>query len=247
MKRILALAILASLAAAPAMAADDDRGFYWGFDLGQFQYNLDKRALDNAAIAGIEGSGLTVLSGASDTSEDGFTWGLMGGYQFFKYLAVEAGYVDLGTAEYRANVNATDGLADYAVAERLEYDSRGFVVSALGILPFDAWSVYGRLGYYLAPSVWSWLLWQCFALVGILGAGSIPRTWSLEFMATIALLLLLIPMAKMRPMLVSALAGGATAVVLNGLPLKLGLFAAIFVGIGAGLAADHWHTKGEQA
>ena len=150
MKRILALAILASLAAAPAMAADDDRGFYWGFDLGQFQYNLDKRALDNAAIAGIEGSGLTVLSGASDTSEDGFTWGLMGGYQFFKYLAVEAGYVDLGTAEYRANVNATDGLADYAVAERLEYDSRGFVVSALGILPFDAWSVYGRLGYYLA-------------------------------------------------------------------------------------------------
>ena len=55
MKRILALAVLASLAAAPAMAADNDRGFYWGFDLGQFQYNLDKRALDNAAIAGIEG------------------------------------------------------------------------------------------------------------------------------------------------------------------------------------------------
>jgi len=104
-----------------------------------------------------------------------------------------------------------------------------------------------RLGYYLAPSLWSWLLWQCFALVGIFAAGSIPRGWSLEFMATIALLLLLIPMAKMRPMLVSALAGGATAVLLNGLPLKLGLFAAIFVGIGAGLAADHWHTKGERA
>jgi len=150
MKRILALAVLASLAAAPAMAADNDRGFYWGFDLGQYQYSLDKRALDNAVIAGIEGSGLAIIDGASDTSEDGFTWSLSLGYQILPYLAVEAGYVDLGTAEYKANVNATDGLADYAVAEKLEYDSRGFAISALGILPLNEWSLYGRLGYYLA-------------------------------------------------------------------------------------------------
>jgi predicted branched-subunit amino acid permease len=104
-----------------------------------------------------------------------------------------------------------------------------------------------RLGYYLAPSLWSWLLWQTFALVGVLAAGSIPKDWSLEFMATIALMVLLIPMAKMRPMLVAAAAGGGTAVLLNGLPLKLGLFAAIFVGIGAGLAADHWQEKGSAA
>jgi predicted branched-subunit amino acid permease len=103
-----------------------------------------------------------------------------------------------------------------------------------------------RLGYYLAPSIWSWLLWQSFALIGVLAAGSIPKTWSLEFMATIALLTLLIPMAKMRPMLVAAATGGITAVLLNGLPLKLGLFAGIFAGIAAGLAADHWHTRGEQ-
>ena len=103
-----------------------------------------------------------------------------------------------------------------------------------------------RLGYYLAPSIWSWLLWQSFALIGVLAAGSIPKTWSLEFMATIALLILLIPMAKMRPMLVAAATGGITAVLLNGLPLKLGLFAGIFAGIAAGLAADHWHTRGEQ-
>lgn len=104
-----------------------------------------------------------------------------------------------------------------------------------------------RLGYYLAPSLWSWLLWQTFALTGVLAAGSIPKNWSLEFMATIALMVLLIPMAKMRPMLVAAAAGGGTAVLLNGLPLKLGLFAAIFVGIGAGLAADHWQGRREGA
>ena len=100
-----------------------------------------------------------------------------------------------------------------------------------------------RLGYYLAPSIWSWLLWQTFALTGVLAAGSIPKNWSLEFMATIALMLLLLPMAKMRPMLVAALTGGATAVALQGMPLRLGLIVAIFAGIAAGFAAEHWHGK----
>ena len=37
-----------------------------------------------------------------------------------------------------------------------------------------------RLGYYLAPSLWSWLLWQCFALVGIFATrcGTVARTQS---------------------------------------------------------------------
>lgn len=95
-----------------------------------------------------------------------------------------------------------------------------------------------RLGYYLAPSLWSWGLWQVFALIGVLAAGSIPKTWSLEFMATIALLVLLIPMAKLRPMLVAAAAGGATAVLLRGMPLRLGLIVAIVVGIAAGFLAE---------
>jgi len=124
----------------------------------------------------------------------------------------------------------TDGVFATCMAKMLESDDRHW-----------------RLGYYLAPSLWSWLLWQGFALVGVFAAGSIPKHWSLEFMATIALMILLLPMAKMRPMLVSALAGGATAVLLNALPLKLGLFAAIFVGIGAGLAADHWQSKGRKS
>ena len=45
-----------------------------------------------------------------------------------------------------------------------------------------------RLGYYLAPSMWCALLWQCSTLTGVLAAGAIPRGWSLEFMASIALL-----------------------------------------------------------
>ena len=102
-----------------------------------------------------------------------------------------------------------------------------------------------RLGYFLAPALWSWLLWQVFALIGVFAAGSIPKHWSLEFMASIALLVLLIPMAKQRPMLVAATVGGATSIVLRGMPLRLGLIVGIVAGIGAGFAAEHWNSRKE--
>lgn len=104
-----------------------------------------------------------------------------------------------------------------------------------------------RLGYFLAPSVWSWALWQVFALIGVFAAGSIPKHWSLEFMATIALLVLLVPMARQRPMLVAAIGSGVTAVLLRGMPLRLGLIVAIVVGILAGFAAEHWNKRAEAA
>lgn len=102
-----------------------------------------------------------------------------------------------------------------------------------------------RLGYYLVPAAWAWLLWQVFGLIGVLAAGSIPKNWSLEFMATIALIVLLIPMAKLRPMLVAAITGGVAAVVLRGIPLRLGVVVAIVLGIVAGFAAEHWQARKE--
>lgn len=95
-----------------------------------------------------------------------------------------------------------------------------------------------RLGHYLVPSLWAWLLWQVFALVGVLSAGVLPRNWSLEFLATIALMALLIPMVRTRPMLMAALVGGLVAVVLHAMPLRLGLFCGLVAGIAAGFAAE---------
>ena len=79
-----------------------------------------------------------------------------------------------------------------------------------------------------------------FRAAGVLGAELVPQGWSLEFMATIALMTLLVPLAASRPMLVAALAGGVSAVALRGMPLKLGLIAGIMIGIVAGFAAEHW-------
>ena len=73
----------------------------------------------------------------------------------------------------------------------------------------------------------------------------IPRGWSLEFMASIALLVLLVPMARVRPMLVAMLTGGTLSVLLRGLPLRLGVMVAIVGGIAAGFATEHLQKKPE--
>ena len=104
-----------------------------------------------------------------------------------------------------------------------------------------------RWGYYIAPSVFNWLVWQLFVAGGVFGAEFVPSDWSLEFMVTIALMVLLLPMLRSRPMLVAALAGGLGAVLLRGLPLRLGVVAGIAIGIAAGFAAEHWQQRREAA
>ena len=104
-----------------------------------------------------------------------------------------------------------------------------------------------RWGYYIAPSVFNWVVWQLFVAGGVFGAEFVPSDWSLEFMVTIALMVMVLPMLRSRPMLVAALAGGLGAVLLRGLPLRLGVVAGIAIGIAAGFAAEHWQQRREAA
>lgn len=152
MKRTIALLGLAVLASAPAVAAE--RGFYFGLDAGQYAYDLDQRAIDRTVEDAVAAAGLAVVDGQSDTSEDGFTYGIILGYQILPFLAVEAAYVDLGDAEYKANGTVTDGLSTAEMNAQLTAESSGATVSALGVLPlFDSgWEVYGRAGVYFASN-----------------------------------------------------------------------------------------------
>jgi len=134
MKRLIALAGLAVLAAAPASAGD--RGFYAGFDLGQYSHDLDANGISRQFDAALGGLGLTTSNFSSDTSEDGFTYGVLVGYQFLPYVAVEAAYVDLGDAEYKGRATVSDGVTSADMNAQYTTESSGPSLSVLGILPF---------------------------------------------------------------------------------------------------------------
>lgn len=95
-----------------------------------------------------------------------------------------------------------------------------------------------RFGYFITPATWGWCLWQVFAFAGVAGADVLPRDWSLEFMAPIALMVILVSLCKQRPMLVAAIVGGSASVLLHAMPLKLGVIVAIVIGMAAGFLAQ---------
>lgn len=152
MKRTIALVVLAALVSTPAVAAE--RGFYVGLDAGQYSYDLDQNSIDGLVVGALEDLGLAVLDGQSDTSEDGFTYGIILGYQILPYLAVEAAYVDLGDFEYKGSALVSDGVSTADLSAKLTGESSGPTLSVLGILPvFDSgWEVYGRAGVYFGSN-----------------------------------------------------------------------------------------------
>lgn len=161
MKRLFAVLGLCSLAATPAVAEDrgfwdhvaDNSGFYFGFDVGQSTWGLSRGDLDQDVVDTLGDLGLSVISGGSEVSDDGFTWGLTIGYQLIPYVAFEAAYVDLASAEYKASVDASDGVNTTPASVRVDADSTGAALSGLGILPFaEHWQVFGRVGAYFGST-----------------------------------------------------------------------------------------------
>jgi OOP family OmpA-OmpF porin len=120
-----ALATLAVAAAAPAAyAQDENRGFYLGGGIGQFNAQIDDvDQIDNTV---------------DDWDEDDTAYKFFGGYRVNNFLAFELDYINLGEPSGAVvpgrNVDASiDGFAPYVV----------------GTIPLGKWfEVYGRLGYY---------------------------------------------------------------------------------------------------
>jgi branched chain amino acid efflux pump len=91
--------------------------------------------------------------------------------------------------------------------------------------------------FFLGGSLVLWLGWQLASWVGIFGGALIPKDWSLEFAATLALIALLMPLLYDRTVVLGALAAGGVALAASGLPLKLGLIVAIAAGVAVGLTS----------
>lgn len=82
--------------------------------------------------------------------------------------------------------------------------------------------------------------WQVWTWVGIFAGQTLPdpANWGLDFALVVTFVGMLIPGLRSRPLVICALAAGAAAVLLAGLPNRLGLLAATLVGVAAGVLAE---------
>jgi len=125
MKKTLVAAVATTLlAASPAFAADDT-GFYVGAGVGNFAANSD------------------LIYNGKDWDGSDFGYKVFGGYQFMKWLAAEAEYVDGGEPDDNFNSPAFPD-------DRLKASVgiTGFVGSAVGIWPIgESFNLFGKLGF----------------------------------------------------------------------------------------------------
>jgi OmpA-OmpF porin, OOP family len=153
MKKILALATFAALCAAQPAVAADKTGFYVGGDFANANYDVDQGRLDSLAEFIYTEAGFDILSADSELDDSDSSWSLFVGYRILPYLAVEGGYVDLGTAGYKASGQVEDEFGIYDTAITGDISSSGFALSGLGILPIgESFEAYARLGVYFGDA-----------------------------------------------------------------------------------------------
>lgn len=96
--------------------------------------------------------------------------------------------------------------------------------------------------YHLGSAVIMYLNWNLWTFIGLVAGQSINAEdlarYGLAFAMDVTFIGMIIPQLKNRPMVLAALSAGLSAVLLNGLPNKLGLIVAVFIGIGVGLLAE---------
>ncbi len=99
--------------------------------------------------------------------------------------------------------------------------------------PYQHW-------FYLGSALAMYLNWQICTLLGVLAGQQIPdaRGWGLDFAMIVTFIGIVIPLVKNKPVLISVLVAGSTALLANGLPNKLGLMLAALLGIIAGVLAE---------
>lgn len=73
--------------------------------------------------------------------------------------------------------------------------------------------------------------WQIGSIVGIFLGNAVPTEWGLGFAGTLAIVCILVPMVASMPALCGVLVAAAVSVLAADLPYKLGLLAAVVVGM----------------
>jgi 4-azaleucine resistance transporter AzlC len=91
--------------------------------------------------------------------------------------------------------------------------------------------------YFLGSGLSMYLNWQAWTLVGLWFGAAFPQlqTLGLDFAMVVTFIAIVVPQLTRLPHFSAAVAAGAVAYLLKGLPYKLGLLAAVLIGVGVGL------------
>ena len=92
--------------------------------------------------------------------------------------------------------------------------------------------------FMLGAGLTLWTCWQISTGVGIFLGAQIPSSWGLDFALPLTFIALVVPGLKDRPGIITAGVASLAALLFFGLPFKLGLLAAAFVAIAAGLWSE---------
>jgi hypothetical protein len=136
-KCVLGLLIVLLVAAVPASA--DNKGFFVGGGLGKSNLEVSDFFPELVNLRG---------------SENGFGFKLFGGYRFFEFLAVEAGYTDLGTQE-------TWETSHLMFRHRVKVGVTGWNASAIGFLPLGSVDLFAKVGV---------MSWDANIAIGLVGS-----------------------------------------------------------------------------
>lgn len=127
MNRSIAAATLLALCGTwSAAQAENDRGFYVGGGVGQFNVQIDDVDDTDEAIQSLDDE---------DTS-----WKLFAGYRFNPYLSLEAAYIDFGGPSDTFETGGSSG--DYTA------ELSGFAPYLIGTLPLGPVELFAKIGYY---------------------------------------------------------------------------------------------------
>lgn len=156
MKRLLITSgTLGAFAAipSPAMAAAD-AGWYIGISAGQSTaHDIDQDELDDIVILAFSVAGAPVLSGSSTLDDSDTSFALNAGYRFNPYIAVEGGYINLGSADYVSQgfVNPPGPVASAAANYSVSFESSGFTLGGIANVPIGKkFDLHTRIGLFFA-------------------------------------------------------------------------------------------------
>ena len=93
----------------------------------------------------------------------------------------------------------------------------------------------GKVSYLKGLLIPNWTAWQVGSIAGIFLGSAVPEHWGLGFAGSLAILCILVPIVMGAATLCGVLAASATAVLAYDFPFKLGLLAAVLVGMAVSL------------